>query len=710
MARVPMVPEARVRQSASPLNPNPPAGAFGAVGESLGALGKVSGEISEVANRRAEELAVIDNRLAADTAAVDTQQRLNEAITQYKLNFQGKNATQGNLVQAYKDLESIRTQGGEGLIAPAARDMFNSQTRIALAQATTALSTFTAQEQLTSRNNDVDALVANAQREMNASNFGVGVAAISNQAMLKGKINGWTDAEVKNYIAKNVGEAAWSVASNIAPVAPAEAQKFYDANGQWMTPQQRGDIESKIRASSENMLVAEVAQGTLNAVMGNGDEASYLTATAGREGTGDNPYSSAAGHGQFIKDTWLGMMRRPEFADVAKGKNEAELLALRQNKTIADRAMLLYRKDNLNYLNSVGLPANNATAGLAHGYGPGAAEAMLKAAPNTPVESIIGRETARINRVAGMTTGQVIGEFQRRHSNIDNAQAQIAVGYEAIAARIADPRLRDRAQTEYLARYQQANTLQKVATGQAMENLLVHVNAGVTSMEQLQTAYPGALTDIQALSPQGFKQLENAMLAEGNQLTPLRQANYFQVLGLSEAQFKQLDLSTIDLTRSNRTELIKQQRSLAFKDERVKWADQTVTRVLGFEPVKQLIKSRPDLEPDTPQGNYFRGALSVELQDWAANNPGKKITENEAAKMVANLASRTTNVRTFRDFGVFQTKGTVSQGVLPFEITEAREKAIQERFTPIYGRPLTAWEVGQEFQKAMNLVEAASGR
>jgi hypothetical protein len=88
------------------------------------------------------------------------------------------------------------------------------------------------------------------------------------------------------------------------------------------------------------------------------------------EGVGDNPESTASGHGQFIEDTWLDVFKK-HFPEEAKGKTDAEILDLRNNKEWGDKMTAAYGQDNGKALTDAGLPVNDTSISLSHFLGVG---------------------------------------------------------------------------------------------------------------------------------------------------------------------------------------------------------------------------------------------------------------------------------------------------------------------------------------------------
>jgi murein DD-endopeptidase MepM/ murein hydrolase activator NlpD len=109
-----------------------------------------------------------------------------------------------------------------------------------------------------------------------------------------------------------------------------------------------------------------------------------------------NPLSSAAGLGQFIKSTWIRMMRtyRPE---LFKSMSEAQILELRYDPTMARQMVGNLARENEARLRSYG---HSITAGrlyLAHFLGPEGAHLALAAPANALVANVLGASVIGAN-------------------------------------------------------------------------------------------------------------------------------------------------------------------------------------------------------------------------------------------------------------------------------------------------------------------------
>ncbi|OAF05471.1 hypothetical protein AYJ54_00770 [Bradyrhizobium centrolobii] len=130
-------------------------------------------------------------------------------------------------------------------------------------------------------------------------------------------------------------------------------------------------------------------------------------AESGGDANATNPNSSATGAGQFINSTWLSMIRqhRPDLAD---GKSDQEILAMRGDPNLSKEMVDAYAADNQAILQKNGLPVTSGNTYLAHFAGPQGAVKVLQADPNAPVGSILGDAAVKANPfLAKMTAGDL---------------------------------------------------------------------------------------------------------------------------------------------------------------------------------------------------------------------------------------------------------------------------------------------------------------
>jgi len=138
-----------------------------------------------------------------------------------------------------------------------------------------------------------------------------------------------------------------------------------------------------------------------------------IEAIKGAEGTGDNPKSSAVGKGQFLDDTFVQYAKRL-YPEEMKGKSDAEILSYRNaqiegsNQTIEDYLLGEFTKDNSKVLSSIGAEASPGNIYLAHFFGPGDVQKVLKADPATPIEDVVS--DAVISANASILRGKRVGD------------------------------------------------------------------------------------------------------------------------------------------------------------------------------------------------------------------------------------------------------------------------------------------------------------
>lgn len=122
-----------------------------------------------------------------------------------------------------------------------------------------------------------------------------------------------------------------------------------------------------------------------------------INVESGGDPNARNPMSSATGLGQFIESTWLDMFRR-YFPDRAESMSREAILALRENADVSRQMVELYARENARVLQQAGVAVNDAALYLAHFLGPQGALRVLQAAPDTPLEELLGAGQITANK------------------------------------------------------------------------------------------------------------------------------------------------------------------------------------------------------------------------------------------------------------------------------------------------------------------------
>jgi hypothetical protein len=116
-----------------------------------------------------------------------------------------------------------------------------------------------------------------------------------------------------------------------------------------------------------------------------------------------NPHSSAAGLGQFVNETWLEMIRA-ERPDLAKERDENEILELRRDPSLAREIITRFAEQNALVLRRRGLPVTAGTLYLAHFSGSAGAVAILSAPDDADAALVV----ASADRTGRTTRDEII--------------------------------------------------------------------------------------------------------------------------------------------------------------------------------------------------------------------------------------------------------------------------------------------------------------
>jgi hypothetical protein len=143
-----------------------------------------------------------------------------------------------------------------------------------------------------------------------------------------------------------------------------------------------------------------------------------MMAESGGKLDAKNPRSSALGPFQFIESTFYDLVTR-HFPELLEEKTYAQIQQLRMHLETARNAALAYTRENAAYLNEHGITPEPAHLRLAFLLGPGGAETVISAKPETPVSELLGKSVLAANPfLGGMSAEQLIDRAKREAAGL----------------------------------------------------------------------------------------------------------------------------------------------------------------------------------------------------------------------------------------------------------------------------------------------------
>ena len=138
-----------------------------------------------------------------------------------------------------------------------------------------------------------------------------------------------------------------------------------------------------------------------------------MMAESGGRDAARNPRSTAVGAFQFIRGTFLHVVRR-HFAQETASLSPMAVLGLRTDRAFSRRAAEAYAKDNAAHLASEGLPTSFTNLRLAYLTGPSGAVRVLRAPPQAKVSGLLSSAAISANPfLARMTAAELIARCAR---------------------------------------------------------------------------------------------------------------------------------------------------------------------------------------------------------------------------------------------------------------------------------------------------------
>lgn len=159
-------------------------------------------------------------------------------------------------------------------------------------------------------------------------------------------------------------------------------------------------IQIPVNADSSKADTGNPVHDTVNRIIG---------VESGGDPNAKNTKSSAEGLGQFIDSTWFHMVRKYR-PDIANGKTNAQLKALKRDPALSREMTTRYVEENAALLKKHGFPVNVRNLYVMHFLGSGEGPKLLRADPNQPVSSFISTQSINANKtvLSGKTAQQVL--------------------------------------------------------------------------------------------------------------------------------------------------------------------------------------------------------------------------------------------------------------------------------------------------------------
>lgn len=730
MANVPTVDAPTVGQSSGALNVSAPAAAFGAsdIAEGLGKIGASAEQASDMLKQHAEQFQAVNNKAESDQAYVTHLQTVNQFAADYQANNRGMAAI-NNLPSAYKTIEKQRTDIGDTLTNPMARAMFDADSRRATASVTGELTRFasTQRTQYVLKQSLAVQEATASDSVIHPQNFDSNMAqAMQQQAFINQQL-GLSPEEGSLEARKLYGNTVSMITKSLAGNGdPTGASAFLEAHKEGMDGKIYADTLYQLKpalmandaADIGHEAVTDALHGMGSAV---GPTVDFLSNVHGREGTAANPRSTATGTGQFIEKTWLGTLKNdPSFASDIAGKSDKEILAMRQDPAIANRAILSYAQTNATGLQAAGLPVNAATVGMAHGYGLGGAEALLKADPNVKVSTVLPASVIKANpEIANQTVAQVTAGFTSRFGtgSVDSSTggtptaSQLAARQSAVLA-LVDQKVqakygdnavvRDQVEAKALSELNRQVGAARQTESDAYTTLgNFAMNNQIQDLPTLLKTVPNGLQMYNSLPLSQSQALKNDLHKNATEVTPERFANMqalngmYAVRSTNPQAFLNAPIATMDLPQAQKLQFLKQQSDLRGKPAAQDPNAKLVNQVIHSEQYKSLIgPDALDIKKNSEDEFHLIGTFQAELDNWNAQNPGKAPGPKDVNNMLARSAQE--HKSSWTVFGM--NTGIDAGSTHTFDVSD-EDKAGATKSLIDQGKPVTPLTIAQEVRR-----------
>ncbi|MCA0433053.1 MAG: hypothetical protein LCH46_07285 [Proteobacteria bacterium] len=227
-----------------------------------------------------------------------------------------------------------------------------------------------------------------------------------------GQVQGLPQAEVSQKKADFVSDVHKLTALQLAADDPIEAVEYVTKNrDKFTTPDYLNTLKAVAAPAGEAAGRDAVETRKRNGGASGSAVGTVVNKIIGVESGGNanakNPLSSASGLGQFINSTWIKTVRkyRPDLAD---GKSNAELLAMKSSPALGREMTARYTQENAGILSAAGFSVTAGNLYLAHFLGPGGAKTILTAGDGASVRSILPHSVMKANPfLSGMSVADL---------------------------------------------------------------------------------------------------------------------------------------------------------------------------------------------------------------------------------------------------------------------------------------------------------------
>ncbi|KAF0113298.1 MAG: hypothetical protein FD150_2092 [Rhodobacteraceae bacterium] len=357
-----------------------------------------------------------------------------------------------------------------------------------------------------------------------------------------------------------------------------------------------------------------------------------------------NPRSTATGAGQFIEATWLDVVKRHR-TDLATGKSDETLLALRTDPALSREMTAAYARDNEAALREAGFEASPGNLYLAHFAGLAGAKRVLGAPADTSVEALLGPTVVDANPFLHGKTAANLQDWASRQMIGAPASRLLPVDqYLAPLAAIKDPVVRDGA--ERRARLVHANAEAGIKDqleadkreawavidrGGSPDDLDPDLRSRVTGTGLISQLWKGAERNLKRQEPQTDRELQYHLLRMSAE-----NPETFQSLNLldyrpwfASQDFEEMSKRQVSSEAKDAEKAARERDKTASMSHAMGLADKQL-RAAGFDPT-----AKPG-SPDAEAVAKFQLALSPRIEamhDATGKRPGDK----EILDLIGNL-------------------------------------------------------------------------